>query len=53
MYVDKLTADKQRLEEQLAEKVRDLSEATTARDDAILQVSALTVRAETIKDQVI
>lgn len=51
VYVDKLTSDKQRLEEQLSEKSRDLSEVISSRDEALLQVSALTVRADTIKDQ--
>lgn len=52
VYVDKLTADKAKLEEQLAEKQQTISSLTKDRDIQVQQILDLNNKIESIREQV-
>jgi predicted nucleic acid-binding Zn-ribbon protein len=52
VYVDKLTADKAKLEEQLAEKQQTVNSLTKDRDGQIQQILELNKKLEAVREQV-
>jgi DNA repair ATPase RecN len=52
VYVDKLTADKTRLEEQLTERQQLVNSLTKDREGQIQQILELNQKVETIREQV-